>query len=583
MSSPSVAAPRDPRAALADAVRLAALEATDLATPERAAALRPVVRIAARALRVPVALVNVLHADTQQSLVACPTTGEEPAAWEGTVPADASYCRHVVEHAAPLVISDSRRHLLVHDHVATRDGGIAAYAGVPVLAPASLGAPFAGRVLGTVCVVDFVPRHWTPDELGILADVAEAVTASLELRAVVARRAAADVATVAGDVLGRSDAARAESDFRFLALADAIPQLAWMADASGWIVWVNRRWLAYTGASAEQMVGWGWTQVHHPDHLDRVVTGWRAALEARRPWEDTFPLRGVDGGWRWFLTRALPVDDPVTGTTRWFGTNTDITERIALEAERARLLVGEQAARRAAEQANVAKSRFLAKMSHELRTPLNAIGGYRHLLELGLRGPITEAQRTDLQRIGAAQQHLQRLIEAVLDYARLEGGALRFDLRAVPVASLLEEVLPLVVPQAIASGVHHAVEHCDPDLAVCASCEKLGQVLVNLLANAVKFTPAGGRVRRTGACDGDDDDAVALAISDTGVGIPADKLEAIFEPFVQLDSALTRTAGGTGLGLAISRDLVHGMGGTLRVASEPGAGSTFTVVLPRAR
>jgi PAS domain S-box-containing protein len=247
--------------------------------------------------------------------------------------------------------------------------------------------------------------------------------------------------------------------------------------------------------------------------------------------------------------------------------------------ERARLYEAERAARAEAEQANRAKSQFLASMSHELRTPLNAIGGYVELIELGLRGPTTPQQMTDLDRIKRAQQHLLGLINDVLNFARLEAGKIALDLRDVPLVEVLDEVEALIEPQAADRGILYGRGECDAGVVVRADREKLEQVLLNLLSNAVKFTGPGGEVQMGFArVDGQ----VRIHVRDTGCGIPAEKLEVVFEPFVQVDPDLTRTRQGTGLGLAISRELARAMGGDLTVESTVDEGSTFTVHLPAA-
>ena len=256
-----------------------------------------------------------------------------------------------------------------------------------------------------------------------------------------------------------------------------------------------------------------------------------------------------------------------------------ISRQAALAMERARLFEAEHTARDEAERANLAKGEFLAVMSHELRTPLNAIGGYAELIEMGIRGPVTSQQREDLRRIQTSQRHLLGLINEVLNYAKLETGAVHFDLTEVRVRDALMGAEALVAPQAQARALTLEVDPCPPALAVRADAEKLRQVLVNLLSNAVKFTDRGGRVML--ACE-PLHDMVRIHVRDSGIGIAADQLERIFEPFVQVRADLTRTAEGTGLGLAISRDLARGMGGDLTVMSEPGRGSTFTLVLPRA-
>jgi signal transduction histidine kinase len=263
------------------------------------------------------------------------------------------------------------------------------------------------------------------------------------------------------------------------------------------------------------------------------------------------------------------------------GRHYDAADRLLAEelAHRAGLAVEHAELYREAQQANAAKTQFLAVMSHELRTPLNAIGGYAELLALGIRGPVTTAQGEDLERIRRSQQHLLTLINDVLDFARIEAGQARFRIDDVRVGEVLDGVLPLVAPQAGAKRQALDAGGCDPRLVLRADAEKVRQVLLNLLSNAIKFTGPGGRIALRCVPQGA---WLALAVHDTGIGIPADRSGSIFEPFVQVQSGLTRTAEGTGLGLAISRDLARGMGGDLTVESTPGEGSTFTLTLPAA-
>jgi PAS domain S-box-containing protein len=388
------------------------------------------------------------------------------------------------------------------------------------------------------------------------------------------------VATDRGDEIGRlatsfnrmaeevgiSMAAVEEREAQFRALADAIPQLSWMARADGHIFWYNKRWYAFTGTTPEQMQGWGWQAVHDPSVLPSVLTRWRVSLESGEPFEMEFPIRGADGEYRWFLTRVEPLKDREGRVARWFGTSTDVQ---ALRD-----------AREAAKSASQAKSDFLTTMSHELRTPLNAIGGYSDLLEMELRGPVNPAQRRDLERIKASQQHLLGLISGMLDLSRIESGTVAYHLTPVALDPLLAGLDALVGPQASTKSLVLDYSPAATELAVLADREKLRQVLLNLISNAVRYTPAGGSVTLSAAPHGDHE--VAIVVTDTGVGIPAEKLEHIFEPFVQLDRSLTQSREGVGLGLAISRDLARGMGGELSVESTVGVGSRFTLVLPRA-
>ena len=238
-----------------------------------------------------------------------------------------------------------------------------------------------------------------------------------------------------------------------------------------------------------------------------------------------------------------------------------------------------EAALQEAQAASRAKSAFLATMSHELRTPLNAIDGYAELMELEIHGPVTGAQRQALERIRRSQRHLLGIINDVLNFARLESGAVAFAIGPVDLGALLASVEPLIAPQLHAKHLSYAVRIDPGTPPALADPEKLRQVLLNLLSNAIKFTPEGGHLSlqcRAGATH------VAITVCDSGVGIPADKLEAIFDPFVQVRADLARPYDGTGLGLAISRDLARGMGGDLPAESRLGGGSTFTLALRRA-
>ncbi|MDF2774511.1 MAG: ATP-binding region ATPase domain protein [Geminicoccaceae bacterium] len=263
----------------------------------------------------------------------------------------------------------------------------------------------------------------------------------------------------------------------------------------------------------------------------------------------------------------------------------ELARRAALAVDNTRLHRAELDARIAAERANRAKSDFLAVMSHELRTPLNAIGGYTQILEMGLHGPITDEQREALERIGRAQRHLLGLINNVLNLARIETGHVEYRIRPVLVSSVLGDLASLVQPQFAARELtlvsRLPEEDGGAEVYVAADREKLIQILTNLLGNAAKFTPAHGEVEMRltrGAHEGE----VMIIVRDSGPGIPADKLELIFEPFVQLERSLTTPAEGAGLGLAISRDLARGMGGDLRADSMEGHGAALILTLPRA-
>jgi two-component system CheB/CheR fusion protein len=280
---------------------------------------------------------------------------------------------------------------------------------------------------------------------------------------------------------------------------------------------------------------------------------------------------------------ALTLGSTRSGSARSY-TRDDlaVAEEFARRAARAIQIAAQYrdmaTARLSAESANRVKSDFLASMSHELRTPLNAILGYVQLLELRIPGPVTEKQQEYLHRIGYSQQHLLGLIEDVLQFAKIEAGHVDIQLSEVQVRDVLAEAATLATPQMERKGLRCQYNQCDESVCVMGDRARVRQVVLNLLSNAMKFTDSGGLI--TVECIVNELDVV-IRVTDTGSGIPHDKLELVFEPFVQLDSALTRKADGTGLGLAISRSFAREMGGDLTATSVPGAGSVFSLRLPK--
>jgi signal transduction histidine kinase len=250
-----------------------------------------------------------------------------------------------------------------------------------------------------------------------------------------------------------------------------------------------------------------------------------------------------------------------------------VAEQMLLGALRERSLADD------AEAANRAKTAFLGAMSHELRAPLNAIGGYIELLDMGLRGPVTDDQRADFARIKTNQQHLALLIAEVLNFAQVGSGGIAYALSDVNGSDALRHAIELIEPLIAQRGLVFDGISGDPSIIARADPEKVAQILVNLLSNAIKFTPAGGHISAECAAV---DDTVRLSISDTGPGVPKDKLEAIFERFVQLKEGPADRESGVGLGLAISRDLARAMNGDLTVESTEGKGARFILSLPRA-
>ena len=255
----------------------------------------------------------------------------------------------------------------------------------------------------------------------------------------------------------------------------------------------------------------------------------------------------------------------------------DVAQRLLLSALRDHVAAeAALAAAAAAEAANASKAKFLATMSHELRTPLHAIGGYIELIAMGLRGPVTAAQREDLSRIAAAQNHILGLINAVLSFSKLGSGSVSFEMGAVDLSSILDSVLAMVMARMESQHLVYRDVPPSEALMVDADPEKLRQILLNLLTNAIKFTEAGGTICTTYDVRAG---VIAINIADTGRGIPSDQLPTVFDPFVQVGRRLPATDQGVGLGLSISRELARAMGGEITATSTVGVGSTFTLTL----
>lgn len=397
---------------------------------------------------------------------------------------------------------------------------------------------------------DYLPKaSMTPERL------AAAVRHAMDLaRATVARKQA-------------EEEIRAQES-RFRTLANAIPQMAWMADAEGARFWFNQRWFDYSGSTFDEVKGWGWQRFHHADHVERVTRRIRESCATGEPWEDTYPLRGKDGEYRWFLSRALPVRDTYGAIIGWLGTNTDVTVQKNAEAERERLLQLEQEARSRAERATKARDDLMAIVAHDLRNPLQIIMTASTKIESALTG------EQDKQYLGFIQQsahEMERLVSDLLDVSSIENGSFSIHLQPIELRPLLEEARDRFGLAARERSITLECEIGRDVGTVIGDRDRLFQMVGNLVGNAIKFTPKGGRVSlRAWRHDGE----LEILVEDTGCGIAPEHLSRVFDRFWQ-DTRARRT--GAGLGLAICKGIVEAHDGRIWAESRVGAGSTFHV------
>lgn len=350
-----------------------------------------------------------------------------------------------------------------------------------------------------------------------------------------------------------------EREFR--TMADNIDQLAWSADADGWIHWYNRRWFDYTGSSLAEMEGWGWRAVHHPDHVERVVDHFTRCVTKGEAWEDTFPLRARDGSYRWFLSRAIPIRDDDGRVLRWFGTNTDVTTQREIE--------------HTLREADRRKDEFIATLAHELRNPLSPIRNALEVMRLkGIADPQLEWGRRVIDRQAG---HLSRLVDDLLDLSRVSRGRVELRVRPTDLADIVHAAVESVRPQLEEQAQTLEVELPAEPVRLQADPVRLTQIVTNLLSNSVKYTQLGGRVRLSAMRSGD---VVDVVVQDDGVGIAPEMLPRIFDMFMQVDRGI-QPGGGLGIGLTLVRQLVDLHGGTITAHSAGlGQGSTFRVRLP---
>jgi PAS domain S-box-containing protein len=404
--------------------------------------------------------------------------------------------------------------------------GVTAFLSVPVLGEQGLTA--------VVAVHAAAARRWRGDEVQLLRSVAGRLVLALE---------------------------RARAEEKILRLADAMPQMVWIADASGQVTYFNRQWYAYTECAATEALGYGWLASIHPEDRDRTLQGWQAALVQGGLYEMEHRLRSADGSYRWFLSRAARASGSTPGES-WFGTSTDIEEQ--------------RRAKASLEEADRRKDEFLATLAHELRNPLAPLTTSLQVLKLDKTTPETvEHVRVMMER---QVQHMVRLVDDLLDVSRISRGLIRLRKRRLPVSEVVSSAVETSAPLIRASRHTLEVDVPSEPIHVEADPVRLGQILTNLLNNAARYTEPGGRIRLSVAKAGSE---VAITVEDNGIGIVPHVLPHIFELFTQADTAVEKSKGGLGIGLTIAKKLAELHNGRLEAHSDgPGRGSRFVLRLP---
>jgi PAS domain S-box-containing protein len=366
-----------------------------------------------------------------------------------------------------------------------------------------------------------------------------------------------------------------DSEQEFRTLADNISQLAWSASELGAVTWYNRRWCEFTGTTLEQMQGRGWESVHHPDHLERVKTKLQECLARGEPWEDTFPLRGKDGEYRWFLSRAIPIRTAEGKIESWFGTNTDITELREAREELARS--NENLEKRVAERtASLSETmaqmeQFSYSVSHDLRAPVRAMQGYAQTLLEEYRQVLDQRGIEYLERIVRSGGRLERLTSALLTYSRI--GRTQVTLQPVSLDALLADIIshyPEMLPPRAQISFETRLQ------SVLAHEPSLTQAISNLLHNAVKFV-APGVTPIVQVYSEKRGDRLRLWVKDNGIGIKPEHQGRLFGLFERIHTE--RQYEGTGIGLAVVRKAIERMGGQVGMESSA-VGSKFWIELP---
>jgi PAS domain S-box-containing protein len=524
----------EPADFLRDSARLSAVRATALAGTPPEEAFDRLTRLAAHLLGAPISLLSLIDGERQwiKSIVGVPDDRRE-----ASIPVERSICRHVVGSGEPLCIGDVDEETGVPAGAAMRAWGVRAYAGVPLVTP-------AGHAIGALCVADTQPHAWNAGTVEALRDLAALAVTELEWRRSQAQHERVTTAL-----------ATAEELFRILVEQSLVGL---------YVVQDNR--FTYVNPRFRQIFGLPADFLEHPHHYLEVVDPQDHDLvreNVRRRIDGEvqavhYRLRGRRTDGELVHLEVHGMRTVLHGRPALIGVGIDVTERVRAEQER--------------EQAILARDRFYAMMSHELRTPVSAVMLYNDLLLSGVYDPLTDPQREAVDRSQKSARHLLDLINDLLDLSKLESGRLETRVEEVEAAELVDSVVSGLAPLALEHGCDLSVNIARRPLPVVGDARRVRQILLNLLSNAVKFGHGAPVEIRCAPAEG----GITVEVADHGPGIPPADLERIFDDFVQLGEPGV----GTGLGLPIARRLAELQGGSLRVDSAPGAGSTFRLFLP---
>jgi PAS domain S-box-containing protein len=523
-----------------EAARLKALEELGILDTETEDSFDEIVMIASELCETPIALVSFVDADRQwfKAKVGLDVDSTHRAL---------AFCSHAILQADVFVVEDASKDDRFKDNPLVTGGpNIRFYAGAPLISK-------DGLAFGTLCTIDRTPKTLSEGKLKALKALAKKVVSRIELRSKLVD-------------LERLNEAFRLSEAKYRALCDAVPLGIFKTDPAGQCIYVNERYSFLTGLTPDQCFGSGWLQAIHSEDRKRVLDEWSAAANENREYESVHRFLRHDGKVTTCKVRAAKIveSERILG---YVGSTEDISEQL-LQAEHAQSLTK-------------AKSDFLAKMSHEIRTPMNGILGMTQLL---LESDLSDDQRGLLKDVDYSAQILLEIINDILDLSKIESGNLALNPISFELNELLDHTFVVLKMRAQQKqiDINIEIDQSINDESYFGDELRIRQVLMNLVSNAIKFTPVNGTVTVKIDKISQQQDLAHLKFSvcDKGIGIPEDKLTSIFDPFIQAEEGTTRKYGGTGLGLSICKQLVSLMGGTISVSSRLGFGSLFEFTIP---